>query len=674
MPSREVRVISTGESAGLVRSFEVAGAAAETAQTKMERMQSVGRGMTSLGRSMTSLAVPILAVGGYAVKSAATFQAAMTTLRTQVGLSEKQMSSLGRAAQAMAPGLGEGPNALAAALYPITSVGLRGAAALSALKAAAMGAQVSGASLTDTADAVSGALRTQLKDVRSASDGMSIMNGIVAQGKMHLTDLVGAMTTGILPSAKLAGLGFRDVGDALAAMTRQGIPAQAEATRLRLNLTQFEAPKAGALKALAAIGLGQFSLADDMRKPHGLIAALTDLRAHLSGLSKDQQAATLSTAFGGARGSANVAGLLNALPMMQRISGQLAGSNAVQLATAFGLRTKDVAFQWDKLKATAQTALIGFGNSLMPIVTWLLPKLITGVKDVVGWVTHLPGPVKDVVVGFTLFLAIGGPILMFFGSLITAITTVKGALIAMKLESIATSTVMKASIIGLLVFALVELVTHFKEVRTIAVEVFGELKSIVMTTGQFIGSVFTGLYHVISWPFVTAWKIIKGVFNAIVGAVKWAAGIVVKVWGSTPLGGAFNAVGSLMHGDFVGAAKGYLHGMSFGLLHAGGPVRGRTHFDTGGPVGTDTIPGWLITGRGRAEPCGDGPRRCKRLNTLNDGSGLGGGNISITPGQVVVQVQGRTIAEAVVQYTLQRAARGPTSLVGGAMLTGSRTA
>src|ERR1019366_8101912 len=160
---------------GLQPAFVEADAATAKATPSMQKMQSVGRGMTSVGKSMTMAAVPLVALGVYAVKTAATFQASMTMIRTQVGASAGEVTNMSAQILKLAPKVGEGPNALAQALYPIESVGLRGAAALNALTAAAQGAQVSGASLSDTADILAGTLKVGFKDVSSAADAMSVL-------------------------------------------------------------------------------------------------------------------------------------------------------------------------------------------------------------------------------------------------------------------------------------------------------------------------------------------------------------------------------------------------------------------------------------------------------------------------------------------------------------------
>jgi TP901 family phage tail tape measure protein len=428
--NRVVRYIITGDSAGAVKAMKETEVAANSVGSKLEatgsKIKTLGSGMSSFGRKLSYLSVPLLAVGGYSIKMAMDFQTSMTQLRTQAGASAKELKYLEAGALKIGPKVAEGPTELAQALYPIRSVGLQGKQALEALTAAAKGSQVSGAGLTETSEALSGALRTQLSDVHSASGAMSIMNGIVGLGRMHLDELNAAMTTGILPTAKNLGLGFRDVGAALDAMTRQGIPAQAEATRLRTNLTKFSAPTGAALKALRSIGLQQYTLANDLRKPNGLVTALRDLHDHLMRVSKDEQGLVLSKAFGGAKGSANVVGLLNALPEMEKIRGKLNEYGEKQLNSAFATRQANASFKLAQALDAGKAALVSFGQTLIPIV---IPALLKFSKLVIGgieWLKKMPKPVKDVVVGFTLLLAVGGPLLIFFGHIISAMGSVIG--------------------------------------------------------------------------------------------------------------------------------------------------------------------------------------------------------------------------------------------------------
>jgi TP901 family phage tail tape measure protein len=429
LADRYIKYIITTDAAGAITGMKRVEAGAQSLSGRLQetgsKLKSFGSGMTSLGHKLNAISLPLLAVGGYAVKSAIDFQTSMTMLQTQAGASAKEVKGLESTVLKLT-GLEQGPKELAEALYPIRSVGLRGADAIKALTAASKGSAISGAGVVETADALSGALRTNMKDIGSASGAMDVMNKIVGLGKMHLSDLNEAFTTGILPSAKVAGLGFRDVGAALAAMTRQGIPASVEATRLRTNLSQFEAPRGAALKALKSIGLGQYTLAEDLRKPSGLIVALKTLQEHLSKVGQNQQGNVLARAFGGARGSANVAGLLNSLPEMTAIRQKLGGAGAGQFAEAYGTRVKTAAGQIATAVSDGKKALVQLGQTLIPIVIPALTKFSKLVINGIEWLKRLPKPVKDVIVGFTLLLAAGGPLLIFFGNMISATGAIIG--------------------------------------------------------------------------------------------------------------------------------------------------------------------------------------------------------------------------------------------------------
>jgi TP901 family phage tail tape measure protein len=557
---RVIRIVLSVDSAGAVQGFAEADAAAAKTETSMQKVGNAGRSMSSVGKSMTMVAVPLVALGVYAVKTAATFQASMTMIRTQVGASVGEVTNMSAAILKLAPKVGEGPNALAQALYPIESVGLRGAAALNALRAAAMGAQVSGASLSDTADILAGTLRVGFRDVHGAADAMSILNATTAAGKLHLQDLNVALATGVGVEAQRAGLGLRDIGTAMAAMARQGIPAVDEATRLKLNLIQLEGRTGSALKALQSIGLTQFQLADDMKKPNGLIVALMDLRTHLQGVGKDQQNLVLSQAFGGAKGSANVAGLINALPMMRQIQPGIQAAGQGQLTSAFATRTKNLTFQWQQFKAIADVALVGLGNSLMPLVREYLPKLAKFVEGAASGLQHMSPTLRDVVVGFTGFLVIGGPILALLGTL----TTILGAVGTAILFVTGTTGLLDAALVALdaipivalfvaIGIGLYELATHFTQVKQAIVHVWSNLGTILATP-------FVDLWGVIKAPFQGVLNFIIDGINLVIKAIDWLIhkyNDVVSLGGLIPGGGLTIGTIPLIAPVNFGGSSGY---------------------------------------------------------------------------------------------------------------------
>lgn len=227
----------------------------------------------------------IAAVGvasAVSVKMASDFQSSMLLIQTQAGASSEELKNMTQAVLALAPAVGQSPQALAQGLFFIESAGFRGAKALDILKLSAEGAAVGHDSLADVSKALTSVLNSEIGGIHNATDAMGVMDSIVGHGKMTMQDLTGAISTGILPAAKQAGLSIQDLGAMLDVMTNNGIPAEAAATRLRMSISLMVAPSAQATKQLASIGLSSRQLADDMRNG-GIVQAITDLDAHLNG-------------------------------------------------------------------------------------------------------------------------------------------------------------------------------------------------------------------------------------------------------------------------------------------------------------------------------------------------------------------------------------------------------
>jgi hypothetical protein len=212
------------------------------------------------------------------------------------------------------------------------------------------------------------------------------------------------------------------------------------------------------------------------------------------------------------------------------------------------------------------------------------------------------------------------------------------------IATIAWGDAFRLTVVGLIITALVLLVTHFKTVKRVAGDMF----------------------HWIVTAAKDAWKWIETAAKNIYHALTWAFGEASKFIARTPLGGLLGFGTNLIHGH-VGKALGSLaHGLTFGLLHAGGVVRPK-YLAAGGPVGTDTVPGWLTPGEGVVNQRGMSLLGERGLAALNSGFFSGGGNQPLTIQNNIV-VDGRVIAKAVTDTVIRRAARGPSTLVGGSLM------
>ena len=375
-------------------------------------MEAFGARSAAAGRVMTRyFTVPLAIAGGASIKFAMDYSKQMTMVQTQTGATAKDVRTLSDGILHMKDAQ-HGPAELAKAMYHLKSVGMDNVAALQALKVAESGASVGNADLEQTATALAGAWRSGIKGAQSFRKTLGAVNAIVGAGNMRLADLVSAIGTGTLATFKTVGLALRDFGAALAVMTDQGIPATAAATRLRMTVMKMAAPTDTAAAALKGIGMGAYDLAQDMRKPQGLLKALEDLAGHLKGLSKVEQTKVLSDIFGGGRTSAGVLTLIGNLGLLGEKYDKI-GKVSHGFWAAVLAQSKTTAAKWAEFKATAERMAVVVGNDLMPTFERLMGD-VEGLADRFG---RLSPKMQDFIVKAGIAVAVLGPLLRVVGAL-----------------------------------------------------------------------------------------------------------------------------------------------------------------------------------------------------------------------------------------------------------------
>jgi TP901 family phage tail tape measure protein len=331
------------------------------------------------------------------VKMAMGFDQQMEMIHTQAGASQAEVEMLKQKVLDLAPAVGVGPDELAAGLYHIESTGMRGAQALDTLTQAAKLSKIGMASLDDVTYAMSGVMAIGMKDIHNASDAISFMNATVGMGDMRMGQLTAAIGTGILPAMKNAGLGMTDFSAAIATLADNSTPADEAATRLRMTISLMASPHTTrAIDALKAIGLTQYALADDMRKPNGLMVAVKDLQAHLASLTANQKETALSDIFGGAKTDSTIQTLLLESGKLQSKYDQLgtAQSRAATTQEAWSQQQQQFSQQWSQLIAQVDVFGIKVGNKLIPII-----------QEVIKWMSQHTGTVKDLAKGLGVLAA-----------------------------------------------------------------------------------------------------------------------------------------------------------------------------------------------------------------------------------------------------------------------------
>ncbi len=562
-------------------------------------------GKGGLFKTLTSFKTLVAGLGIVAaVKQFSSFQSQMERLRTLTNATQGEVGRMSKGILGMAVSVGTGPNSLAEALYHIESAGFRGKAALDALRVSAMGAKMGGADLTSTTTAMLAVMVAGFKGVNSLKQAMGELRSTVGAGDMTFEDLNDALSTGILATMKVLGLRVIDTGAALATLGDNNIRGAAAATRLRMGLMMLIHPSKAATEVIEGLHMKQLQLAEDLRKPNGLLVMLKDLRSHLGGLSDTQKASDLAAIFGGGRNSAAMLTLLNQMSRLEE-KYKVVGKGGRQFNSDWKATTRTLSFFIDQVKALADVALVKLGGALAWVIN-LVRGWIEALERGKVWAVAVAGAVTFLA-GTALISLVGA----FFAS--SAAATLFGAALWL-LTSIPIMLLFAA-----IAVAIYELITNFSTVKKVAVDAWHWIETaaqnafnwikghwplvLAILTGPFglavlfivkhfdaiegaAGGVIKwlkGAWHdiwkVITWPFEQGAKIIGGVFNWIVSHVEWAVHQIGKLIGKVL--GPIKAIGG-----FVGNVGG-------GVLHAGGSVL----HDLGIP-GLAT--GGLVTGSGVA--------------------------------------------------------------------------
>jgi len=312
-------------------------------------------------------ALAVIATGAAALHMATDFDQAMTLVRTQAGAPAAEVAKLRGEVLKLSDSVPQGPLELAKGLYHVESIGLRGSKAMTALKVAAEGAMVGQANLESTTTALGSAWLSGIKGAGSLRHTMALLNATVGAGNMRMDDLVTALGTGILPSAKLAGLSITDVMGALAILSDEGYQSSSAMAQLATAFHFLYAPTMKATNALQDIGLGQLDLARTMRTK-GLVAALTLLRNHLNMFSRDKnkQAQILSAIIPGGRGRTLLV-LMNQLTRYQQKINQITHTTG-NFNKAVDQQRKTVHNQLEQAWSRLQHQLILVGHALQPVL------------------------------------------------------------------------------------------------------------------------------------------------------------------------------------------------------------------------------------------------------------------------------------------------------------------
>lgn len=283
-------------------------------------------------------------------------------------------------------------NDLSEGLYNIVSSGFQGADAMKILNTSAQAASAGLTSTLVAGTAVTQILNAYGMSASSAANVSDILFHTVNVGVLNFEQL--ANTTGQwAANAAALKIPIGEATAALAAMTKAGSDADMAATSLRTMMLAFINPSDAMSKTLAKIGvssgqalLAQKGLAGGLQ---AVVSATDGSASSLQGLFQDVQGLQGVLQLTGAQ-----AGFFASQAKLMSSAQGVAGEASKALAT----QQEALGAQWQQLKNQLTEIKLELGSMLQPIA-----KFVVGVgTNMVGAVNSLPGPLREVIAGFSL--------------------------------------------------------------------------------------------------------------------------------------------------------------------------------------------------------------------------------------------------------------------------------
>lgn len=399
-----------------------------------QQIQHVGQRAQQAGMLMSKfITLPLAGAGTAAFHFAKTFESSMSNIEGLVGASSQQIAEWAEQIIELGPQVAKTPQELADGLFFVTSAGFQGAEAMRVLEIAA---KASTAGLGETkvvADLVTSAINAYGIQNLNAAQAADILTAAVREGKAEAPALAASMGQ-VLPVASELGVGFDEIGAAIAAMTRTGTDAATASTQLRAILVSLLSPSQQAEQALSQMGFTSDDLRNMLRGPDGLVTVLTTLRQATAGNSE-----AMAQVFNNVRALSGVLDIVGANAEENTEIFKSLQDSTGALDHAFESAQGTIEFKWNQALSASTTALTELGLAMKNDAVPLLEAVSKTLVDLTSWFKSLDESTRVQIIRWGAFTAAVGPALVVLGTmanvvlpgLITSAGLARGAVVGL---------------------------------------------------------------------------------------------------------------------------------------------------------------------------------------------------------------------------------------------------
>lgn len=563
-----------------------------------EQFKAVGAKLTSVGTKVkdfganltTKVTVPIAAVGGFALKTAADFDAGMSEVQSISGATGKDFDALRAKAREMGEKTQFTATQSAEALKYMAMAGWDTDKMLSGLPGVMNLAAASGEELGRVSDIVTDAMTAFGMSADKATHFSDVLAQVSAKSNTNV-GLMGDTFKYVAPVAGALGYSVEDTGLAIGLMANQGIKGSQAGTALRSMLSRLAAPTKEVSGTMQKLGV---HLTDSQGKMLPFRDVIKQLREKFKGLSEEQKAQAAAS-IAGERGMSGLLAIVNAGGKdFDALTASIDHCNGAAQHMA-DVRMDNLSGQWKLLKSQLQELAISISDQLMPyirkVVAWV-QKLVEKFNSLSPHTKKLIAIIAAVVAAAGPIIFIGGAIMSVVGKLVDGIGNLisfvgrigpvigtaigKVSALGPAISAIGAPVLAIAAVIGVLVGAIVtvwqrseafrnavgqgveQIKTAFGNLVAALGPLFESIKGLFTGFINFVKPIWDGFCDLLAPVFTGAFEIISGtisgILDIITGIVKTFTALFSGDWNGFCEGikGITKAFGDMLHNIFDG--------------------------------------------------------------------------------------------------------------------------
>lgn len=316
-----------------------------------------------IGKAMTAAGVAGAAGLGFAVKTAADFESAISKVAAISSATPKQLNALRDSALDLGASTSKSASEVAIAQKELAALGFTVDEIISSMPGVISAAEAAGADMAQTAEVMASTLNIFGLEASEASKVADILAQTANQSAADITDMQYALKYAGPPAAAL-GVSLEELSASIGIMTDAGMKGEQAGTTLRSALLSLLNPSEKNSKLMDSLGI---AVTDAKGNFVGLSGLIENISASMDGMTQTQKAANLASIVG----TEAVSGMLSLMAagpeQIDKMTKSLENSGGASAETATKMKD-NLKGALDELSGAFETASISIGTALTPAI------------------------------------------------------------------------------------------------------------------------------------------------------------------------------------------------------------------------------------------------------------------------------------------------------------------